>query len=113
VIAAATNGRVGMNNAILHSLARWGIKVYSLGKYQSTPSCDLARSLRDERVLLLTGPEGDAWRASTLEIAKCFNSSVEVKKDLPLTAVNLPSAVGEQEEAYDRPVIDFFDKALR
>jgi hypothetical protein len=30
-----------------------------------------------------------------------------------LTGANLPNATGEQEEAYDRPVIDFFDKALR
>jgi hypothetical protein len=36
-----------------------------------------------------------------------------VKKDLLVTGVSLPSATGEQEEAYDRPVIEFFDKALR
>ena len=113
LIGAATSSRAGINNFILHGLARWGIKVYSLGKYQGTPSCDLARSLKDERVLLLTGPEGDVWRASTLELVKCFSGFVDVKKDLPLTAVNLASAAGEQEEAYDRPVIDFFDRALR
>jgi pimeloyl-ACP methyl ester carboxylesterase len=113
LIRAATSSRAGMNNAILQRLACWGIKIYSLGKYQNTPSCELARSLRDIRVLLLTGGEGDPWKVSTLELAQCFNGPVEVRKDLPLTGVSLPASTGEQEEAYDRPVIEFFDKALR
>jgi pimeloyl-ACP methyl ester carboxylesterase len=113
LVRAATSGHAGMNNFLLQRLARWGLKIYSLGKYQSTPSCELARSLHDPRVLLLTGSEGDPWRTSTLELARCFNGSVQVKKDLPVTGVFLPSATGEQEETYDRPVIEFFDKALR
>jgi pimeloyl-ACP methyl ester carboxylesterase len=113
VVRAATSGRAAMNNSILQRLAAWGLKIYTFGKYQSTPSCDLARSFKNARVLLLTGTEGDAWRTSTLELGKCFNGSVEVKKDLPVTGVSLPAATGEQEEAYDRPVIEFFDKALR
>jgi hypothetical protein len=36
-----------------------------------------------------------------------------MKKDLTLTGANLPNSTGQQEEAYDRPVIEFFDKALR
>jgi pimeloyl-ACP methyl ester carboxylesterase len=114
LVRDATSGRAGMNNSVLHKLALWGVKVYSLGKFRNTTACDLAGALRDERVLLLTGPEGDPWRASTIELPRCFlGGSAELKKDLPLTAMNLPSATGEQEEAYDRPVIDFFDKALR
>ena len=121
LVRAATNGPAAMNNGILQRffnairqpLARWGLRIYSFGKYQSTPSCELARPLRDVRVLLLTGSEGDPWRASTLELARCFSGSVELKRDLPVTGVFLPSATGEQEEAYDRPVIEFFDKALR
>jgi len=113
VVRTATNGQAGMNSSVLQRLAGWGLKIYSLGKYKSTPSCDVARSLREMRVLLLTGSEGDPWRLSTLQLATCFNGSVEVKKDLPVTGVSLPSATGEQEETYDRPVIEFFDKALR
>ncbi len=113
LVRAATSGYTGMNNSVLQRLASWGLKIYSLGKYQSTPSCELARSLRDVRVLLLTGSEGDPWRTSTLELARCINGSVEVKRDLQVTGVSLPSATGEQEEAYDRPVIEFFNKALR
>lgn len=114
LIRAANRARTGMNNTPLQTLTRWGVKLYSLGKYQSTPTCQLASSLREARVLLLTGGEGDQWRSSTLALSNCFvNGTVEVKKDLPLTGANLPAATGEQEEAYDRPVIDFFDKALR
>ncbi len=113
LVRAATSGHAGMSNSLLQRLAGWGLKIYSFGKYQSTPSCDLARSLRNVRVLLLTGGEGDPWRTSTLELAKCFNGAVDIKKDLAVTGVSLPSATGEQEEAYDRPVIEFFDKALR
>jgi pimeloyl-ACP methyl ester carboxylesterase len=113
LVYAATNSRLGMNNSVMNWLARMGMKAYGFGKFQETPSCDLARSLKDMRALLLTGPEGDSWRSSTLATAQCFNPAGEVRKDLPLTGPNLPSSTGEQEEAYDRPVIEFFDKTLR
>jgi len=113
LIRAATSGRAGMNNAVLQKLANWGIRLYSLGKYQNTSSCELARSLKDVRTLLLTGGAGDPWQTSTLQLSKCFNGPVELKRDLALTGVSLPTSTGEQDEAYDRPVIEFFDKALR
>ena len=113
IISQASDTRSGMKIAIFHRLALIGVRVYSLGKYQSTPSCDLAHSLREVRVMLLSGNESDPWQRSTIEVAKCFNPPAEVKHDLFLTGANLPAATGEQEESYDRPVIDFFDKALR
>ena len=113
LIRAAANGRAGMNNGLLQRLGLLGVRVYALGKYQGTSSCELAHSLRVPRVLLLTGAEGDPWRPSTMELSKCFTATVEMKKDLTLTGLNLPNSTGQQEEAYDRPVIEFFDKALR
>lgn len=114
LIRSATGGRAAMNNIVLQTLGRWGIRAYSSGKYQNIASCELARALRNERVLLLAGDQNDPWQASTLALEKCFSGgTVEVKKDLSLTGFNLAAATGEQEEAYDRPVIDFFDKALR
>jgi len=113
LIRAATSSRAGMNNGLLKQLARLGVRIYALGKYQATSSCELAHSLRVTRVLLLTGAEGDPWRPSTIELGKCFSGTVEMKKDLTLTGLNLPNSTGQQEEAYDRPVIEFFDKALR
>ncbi|MFS8084434.1 MAG: alpha/beta hydrolase [Acidobacteriota bacterium] len=113
LIRAATSRRAGMNNGLLQRVARLGVKIYSMGKYQATSSCELARSLREPKVLLLAGAEGDPWRASTWELSKCFSGTAEMKQDLSLTGSNLPNATGQQEEAYDRPVIEFFDKALR
>src|SRR5581483_2447368 len=113
LIGAATNTRMGFRSSMFQRLAVTGVRVYGLGKFQNTPSCELARSLRDVRVLLLAGGEGDAWRRSTLDLVPCLKSQTEVRKDLTLTGASLPSATGEQEEAYDRPVIEFFDKSLR
>lgn len=113
IISQATDTRLGMKSSIFHKLAAVGVRVYGLGKYQSTPSCDLARSLREVRVMLLSGNASDPWQPSTMEVAPCFNPPAEIKRDLSLTGANLPAATGEQEESYDRPVIDFFDKALR
>jgi len=114
LVRAATSRRATMNNPLLQALARWGMRVYAAGKYHNTSSCELARGLRNERVLLLMGAQGDPWRTSTFELKSCFSGgSVEVKSDLPLTGYDLTSATGEQEEAYDRPIIEFFDKALR
>jgi hypothetical protein len=64
-------------------------------------------------VLILAGGESDPWRRMTLDTARCFSPPPEIKRDLPLTGASLPSSTGQQEEAYDRPVIEFFDKALR
>jgi pimeloyl-ACP methyl ester carboxylesterase len=96
------------------ALGRLGMRIYAWGKYHNTASCDLARALRNERVLLLAGDANDPWRDSTLTLQPCFTGgTVDLKKDLPLTGAHLAAATGEQEEAYDRPVIEFFDKALR
>ena len=114
VVRAATGKSIPVLDVVLQALARWGMRLYALGKYQTTASCELARALRNERVLLLAGEQNDPWRTSTLALEPCFSGgTVEIKKDLPLTGFNLASATGEQEEAYDRPVIEFFDKALR
>jgi hypothetical protein len=115
LVRLATNARTATNNSVLQSLARWGIRIYALGKYHDTTSCELARGMSTPRVLLLAGEPTDPLRTSTVALATCFpnHAAVELRAELPLTGVNLPSATGEQEEAYDRPVIEFFDKALR
>ena len=114
LVRATTSLRAGMSNALLQKLGCWGMRAYAWGKYHSTPSCELARGLRNVKVQLLTGPSNDPWRASTLDLANCFSGgAVEVKKDLALTGFNLNTATGEQEEAYDRPVIEFFKNALK
>ena len=113
LVRAATSSRTGMNNGLLQLMARTALSVYTMGKFVSTPACDIAHSIKGPRVLLLAGNEADPWRRSTLDLAPCFSPPPEVKRDLTLTGANLPSSTGQQEEAYDRPVIEFFDKALR
>ena len=114
MMQAATDRQIGMNNPVFHLLARWGMKVYGAGKYQNTSACDLARATRNEKVLLLAGTTNDPWRNSTLALSGCFaGGTVDVKKDIPITGGGLDAATGEQEEAYDRPIIEFFKTALK
>jgi hypothetical protein len=53
-------------------------------------------------------------REATASLQKCFPnaSNVEVRTDLPLSGFGLPSVTGEQGEAYDRVVIEFFARNL-
>jgi pimeloyl-ACP methyl ester carboxylesterase len=106
---------VGFDNGLVQSLSRVAMKVYLLGGYDSTGACDLAREMREQRVLLLSGSEAGALRDSTASLQSCFANpaNVEVRTDLPLSGFSLPSATGEQGEAYDRIVIEFFARNLR
>jgi len=113
VRAATREISSGIFESPLQFLARTGMKVYSFGKFPTKSSCELAGSLTNVRVLLLAGRAGDPWRQSTVDLGRCLKSPPEIKSDLPLTGANLPSSTGEEEESYDRPVIEFFDKSLR
>jgi pimeloyl-ACP methyl ester carboxylesterase len=113
VRAATREISSGIFESPFQFLARAGMKVYSFGKFPTRTSCELASSLTNVRVLLLAGRAGDPWRQPTVDLTRCLKTPPEIKSDLPLTGVNLPSSTGEEEEAYDRPVIEFFDKTLR
>lgn len=115
LMETAVSNCVAVESDFVHSLSRMAIKVYMLGSYESIPGCDLARSVRDQRVLLLSGAEAGRLRDSTFGVQGCFpnQGNVQARLDLPLSGFSLPSATGEQGEAYDRVVIDFFDTNLR
>src|ERR1041384_3268812 len=102
LVRAAVSSRTGMNNSLLQFLTRTALSAYTMGKFVSTPSCDIARAIKGPRVLILAGAEGDPWRRMTLDAAPCFSPPPEIKRDLPLTGASLPSSTGQQEEAYDR-----------
>ena len=114
VLDAAVKAHTGIDSSLLQLLARGGMRLYSLGNYETTPACEAASSLTNRRVLLLSGEEAGRLRDSTAALAKCFppQAGIEIYTDLPLTGVNLSSATGAQGEAYDRRVIDFFNRAL-
>lgn len=115
LLDAALREQTGLNNALAHAFAHSGARLYFLGRYSNTPACTLAATLADERVLLLSGADAGYLRAATIALAQCFPATThaELLSDLPLTGRNTASAPGEQGEAYDRRVIDFFDRSLR
>jgi hypothetical protein len=106
---------VAIDNGFVYSMSRTAMKIYMLGRYDSVPGCDLAKSVRDPRVLLLSGAEAGKLRDATARLQSCFANpaNVEARIDLPLSGFSLPSATGEQGEAYDRVVIEYFDRNLR
>ncbi|HYY95713.1 MAG TPA: hypothetical protein VE713_14515, partial [Pyrinomonadaceae bacterium] len=77
--------------------------------------CTQAEGLGDRQVLLLSGEGAGRLKQTTETLANCFpaRANVETHTDLPLTGLALASASPEEDEAYDRRVIEFFDRALR
>jgi pimeloyl-ACP methyl ester carboxylesterase len=115
ILASAVKDRTGLDNGLLRLLARLGTRLYFSGHYKNDSSCTLAESLGDRRVLLLSGDDSGPLRLTTESLERCFPStaSVEAQTDLPSTGYTLASASPEEDEAYDRRVIEFFDRALR
>jgi pimeloyl-ACP methyl ester carboxylesterase len=114
-LAAAMKETLGLDNGLLRALARTGVRLYFLGRYDNTAACAEAATVSDRQVLLLSGADAGPLRDSTLALARCFpqQTQPEVKADLPLSGINQRAATGEQSETYDRRIIDFFDRALR
>ena len=105
---------IGLDSNFLVSLSRAATKFYLLGAYDNTSTCDLAHLLRDQQILVLSGSDSGDLQPTTTNLKSCFQptAGVEMRSDLPLSGLNLPSATGEQGEAYDRIVIEFFDRHL-
>jgi pimeloyl-ACP methyl ester carboxylesterase len=115
LLSSAVSGCVGLDNGIVQSLSRVAMRLYMLGSFDNTDACDFARTIGDRRVLLLSGAEAGRLRDSTASLQSCCPNpgNVEMRTDLPLSGFSLPSATGEQGEAYDRVVIEFFARNLR
>ncbi len=115
VLNRAVNDSTGIDNGALRLLARLGSRFYFAGRYKNDAACTLAESLGDRQVLLLSGEGAGHLRQTTETLANCFppRSNVETHTDLPLTGIKLASASSEQDEAYDRLLIDFFNRTLR
>ncbi len=111
---AGVGHHVGVTNKTVLALARFATKIYFMGRHNNVSACQLAADLKNCRAMLIAGTDDGDLRNSTVALQRCFQNpaSLEARLDLPLTGFNLPSATGEQGEAYDRPVIDFFVKNL-
>ena len=115
LLNTAVSKCVGINNGMVQFLSRSAMDIYLFGSFNNTSACDIAQTLKDQRVLLLSGDDAGPLKAATASLQTCFPvaKNVEIRTDLPLSGFSLPSATGEQGEAYDRIVIDFFDRNLR
>jgi pimeloyl-ACP methyl ester carboxylesterase len=115
LLGTAVKKEIGIvDNPAVQYLTRLVARAYLLRSYDSMPSCQLAAMLHGRRIFLLSGTDAGYLRESTAALARCFPpAELETNTDLPLTAFNLPFSTGEQEERYDRQLIEFFDKTLR
>jgi pimeloyl-ACP methyl ester carboxylesterase len=115
ILGSVVAEHTGLDNSALRLLARLGTRLYFAGHYKNESACTIAEALGDRQALLLSGEDAGALKVSTETLARCFpsRSNVETHTDLPLTGLKLASATPEQDEAYDRRVIEFFDRALR
>jgi pimeloyl-ACP methyl ester carboxylesterase len=93
-------------------IAALGTYPYFRGNYKSDSLCDAAASVKDRKVLLLAGVDVPSFRNSTVELGKCFTFQIESKTDLSISGFGVIGAGGEQSEAYEQRVIEFFKKAL-
>lgn len=115
LLESSVTSCLGVDLSLVQGLTRIATRISLLGTYDNLTSCQIASSLRDARVLLLTGQDAGKLRSSTIDLQNCFANQTNItpRIDLPLSGFSLPSATGEQGEAYDRIVIDFFDTYLR
>lgn len=115
VLRRAVTHTSGFDNAALGLLARLATRLYFAGDYRNDSTCTAAETLGDRQILLLSGEDAGALRQSTETLSRCFPAKArpEMTTDLPLTGINPAAATPEQGEAYDRRVIDFFDRTLR
>jgi len=115
ILGSVVTDHTGIDNGALKMFARLGTRLYFAGHYKNESACTIAEALGDRQSLLLSGADAGELKVSTETLARCFpsRSNVETHTDLPLTGIKLASATPEQDEAYDRRVIEFFDRALR
>ncbi|HKG98719.1 MAG TPA: hypothetical protein VKA97_12940, partial [Pyrinomonadaceae bacterium] len=86
----------GVDNGFVQYFSRTAMKLYMLGTFDDANACDLARSIREQRALLLSGTEAGNLRDATASLQSCFPvpTNVETRTDLPLSGFSLPSATG-------------------
>lgn len=116
LLRLAVRRRTSLNSSIVNSLAGLGTRLYFFGSYDNTPACTLAARLNaGTRVMLLSGADAGALRDQTAQLAGCLpaQARVELNTEIPVTGLSVISATGVESEAYDRRVIDFFDRMLR
>ena len=115
VLQTALSRHVGTGNPVFRFLAVKGAKVYLRNSYLDTPVCVPAAKLLNRHILLLAGPEAPELRATTIAFGACLpgQNQVETNTDVTPLGFNLPYLPGSESDAYNRRVIDFFNRTLR
>jgi pimeloyl-ACP methyl ester carboxylesterase len=112
LLASVIQKRYPFASFITAKLASFSTYPFYQGSYTNESLCDVAAKVRDRKILLLASADMPSFQTSTSELSKCFTFPVESKTDLSISGYSTISQTGEQEEAYDQRVIEFFKKSL-
>ena len=114
ILYKEVKSRSAFDLGFLRPLTRAGATLYLQSCFQDKQTCDEAAQVNNRQIMLMTGTDISVYREATISLSACFpkTNTIERHIDLPLSGLNLIVANGEQSEAYDRRVIDFFTKAL-
>lgn len=115
IIESAVSKRYPFASALTSKIAQGGTYLYYIGgNYARQNSCELAKTMMNRKVLILSGNDTPVLQNSTSETAGCFpnQAAVEKKLDLMSAGYNMVNASLEQSEAYDQRVIEFFKRNL-
>ena len=109
--------RTTVGASAISQLAGTAAPLYFIrGCYKSVPLCETAASLSNRKVLLLAGRDTPQWQQSTAALASCFGGGANIQQntDLQPSGYNLiQTATPEQQETYNKLVIEFFRTALQ
>ena len=88
---------------------------FSSGCYQRETACEIAKSVRERKTLLLSGIDVPALKASTEALEGCFpgDTAVQSFTDLSASGFDLLNVPPDKADTYDQKVIYFFQEHLK
>lgn len=116
VLATVVGTRASIAAFAVEPLAYSAAPLYfAAGCYKNTTLAEIAPNLSSRKILLLAGDDAAHWQQSTIALANSFGNSPNVQKktDLKPSGYNLlKTASSDQQEAYNKIVIEFFRASL-
>lgn len=88
---------------------------FSSGCYQRETACEIAKSVRERKTLLLSGIDVPALKGSTEALEGCFPGDTVVQSftDLSASGFDLLNVAPDKADTYDQKVIYFFQEHLK
>jgi hypothetical protein len=114
LLATVIEKRYPFASFLTSEIAQYGTSFYFSDCYNANSSCGIANSVTNRKILLLAGVDVPSFQQSTIELQKCMPKQeiLEAKTDLSVSGFSVIGSSGEQSEAYEQRVIEFFKKAL-